>query len=73
MSESVFVKPLKDLIVRDPKTKAPVPKEGMTVVLDGSMIGVYWRRQINDGSLIVVQEGVKAFDGTPSNKKGGGK
>ena len=50
---TVFVKPNNGLLVRDPKTKTPVPTDGMLVELNGAN-GTYWRRRINDGDLIVI-------------------
>jgi hypothetical protein len=48
----VFVKPKDGLIVRDPKTKVPIPVDGMNIALSGKD-GTYWRRRIKEGSLIV--------------------
>jgi hypothetical protein len=52
---TVFVKPKEGLLVRDPKTKTPVPIDGMLVELNGTN-GTYWRRRINDGDLSVINK-----------------
>jgi hypothetical protein len=48
----IFVKPKDGLMVRDPRTKVPIPIEGMHIALTG-VDGTYWRRRIKDGSLII--------------------
>lgn len=49
-----FIKPLDGLTVRSPKDMSSLPPEGALVSLDG-VEGKYWRRRINDGSVIVVE------------------
>ena len=55
MRDIVFVKPLSGLIVRDPNNFSPLPENGMNVPLVG-IDGKYWRRRIQDGSVIVVSD-----------------
>jgi len=45
-----FLIPNKGAIVRDPKTKEPLPIEGKMLSLLGSE-GRYWRRRIRDKSV----------------------
>lgn len=49
---TVFVKPTAGGLVRYPRTMTPMPAEGAEVSLDGED-GKYWRRRLNDGSLVV--------------------
>ncbi len=72
MSEVLYVKPQIGLTVRHPKNKTPVPLEGMLIELSGSE-GNYWRRRINDGSLIVVVSEDHHETITIDKKKGGNK
>lgn len=41
-----------DVVVRDPRTKEPLPKEGKMLSLLGSE-GRYWRRRIKGGAVKV--------------------
>ena len=50
--QHAFVTPHKGAIVRDPISKAILPKEGKVVTLLGGE-GRYWRRRIRSGSVIV--------------------
>jgi hypothetical protein len=59
--EDKYVKPIKDVIVRDPVNMAPIPEKGMTVPWYGSWIARYWRRRVNDGSVYICEP--------PSQKK----
>ena len=52
MKGQKFVKPLKGLIVRDPLQLTPLPEEGMWVAWSGRQ-GRYWRRRLNDGSIVI--------------------
>jgi len=45
---TVYVTPIENVLVRNPKTKEIVPKEGMLVELDS-----FWQRRINDGTLVL--------------------
>ena len=45
--QAAFLIPNKDAIVRDPKTKEPLPIHGKMVTLLGTE-GRYWRRRIRD-------------------------
>ena len=47
--QKITVKPMGDLIVMDPATKQPLPREGTAVMKDN-----YWRRRISDGDVEVV-------------------
>lgn len=49
-----FVKPVGEAFVRDPRTKAVMPKEGMTVPWTGP-IGRFYRRRLRDGSIEIVE------------------
>ena len=44
--------PAKDLIVRDPGTKAILAKEGVVKPLIGKE-GRYWKRRLRDGSVTI--------------------
>lgn len=48
-----YLIPLKDLIVRDPTTKEPLPEEGGVRPWIGAE-GRYWRRRAKDGSVTVL-------------------
>jgi len=48
----------KGLIVRDPITQAALPEDGVLKPVRG-VDGRYWRRRLNDGSVIVVDETIK--------------
>ena len=47
----IFVKPLVGLIVRDPKTKTPLPPKGASVPRDK-----YWLRRLKDKSVYLATE-----------------
>jgi len=47
----------KGLLVRDPLTKQPLPEKGMDKPMIGSE-GIYWKRQIRDGSVKIVKKEV---------------
>ena len=51
MSDTVFVKPAIGATVQDPETFTTIPEAGMEITLT-----VYWRKRINDGSLVVVAQ-----------------
>ena len=56
MKDVLKIKPVSaDLIVRDPKTKTPLAKEGEIKPVRG-IDGRYWRRRLIDGSVIEVTE-----------------
>ena len=42
----MFVKPLDGLLIRDPQTRLPLPKEGADVPDTG-----FWRRRLRDKSI----------------------
>lgn len=46
----IKIKPRKGLLIRDPKTRNPIPKEGAFVVLD-----TFWRRRLADGDVEKVE------------------
>lgn len=50
--ESAFLMPNKGLMVRDPKTKEPLPAGGIIKTMIGPE-GRYWRRRLRDGSVII--------------------
>ena len=50
---TAFLIPKKGLMVRDPRTKEPLPATGTIKPLIGGPEGRYWRRRIRDGSVIV--------------------
>jgi hypothetical protein len=54
MDSTKFVKPKPGMIVRDPKSKIPIPVEGMNVPWVGSE-GSFWRRRLTDGSIEIVE------------------
>jgi hypothetical protein len=62
MSTSAFLIPGEGLLVRDPRTKEPLPAGGQIKTLVGPE-GRYWRRRIRDGSVALA----------PVKKKGGNK
>ncbi len=45
--KTIFVKPKKGLVVRDPQTMKPVPETGAMVPLDS-----FWRRRLNSGDVV---------------------
>jgi hypothetical protein len=47
----VFLKPIENVLIRDPKSKEIFPQEGMLVELN-----TYWQRRINDGTLLIVNQ-----------------
>ncbi len=47
MNNTIFVKPNKGLVVRDPATGEPLPETGAPVSNSG-----YWRRRLQDGDVI---------------------
>ena len=49
--EMIFVKPLEGLIVRDPKTKTPLPSKGASVPRNS-----YWLRRLKDKSIYITSE-----------------
>ena len=50
--ETVFVKPKKGLLVRSPRTRAPLPEEGSNVPWIGAD-GRFWRRRVRDGDVVI--------------------
>jgi hypothetical protein len=63
---TVFVTPIENVLVRNPKTKEIIPKEGMLVELNS-----FWQRRINDGSLILGEPKIeKQTDRKPFMRKG---
>jgi hypothetical protein len=50
----VFLKPIENVLVRDPKSKEIFPQEGMLVELN-----TYWQRRINDGTLLIVNQKIE--------------
>lgn len=51
-----FIKPSqKNIIIRDPITRSPLSTEGEWKTLHGRE-GVFWRRRLNDGSAVVVEQ-----------------
>jgi hypothetical protein len=52
MNKVEFLIPKKDLLVRDPITRQALPAKGAMKPLTGTE-GVYWRRRINDGSVVI--------------------
>lgn len=47
MNDTIFVKPNKGLVVRDPATGEPLPETGASVLNSG-----YWRRRLQDGDVL---------------------
>lgn len=60
MAYQKYLVPQKDLIVRHPRSKVPLLKEGELCDWTGS-IGRYWRRRVNDGSVTILE--------TPQNNR----
>lgn len=56
-----FVKPKEGLLIRDPKTKKFLPKEGTRVPWIG-VDGRYYRRRFKDGVIEIVEESEKILD-----------
>lgn len=75
-AETRFVIPKTDSIVRDPRTKTPLPIDGAIVPWIGPE-GRYWRRREMDGSIIVFAEKPAAKTAAErveiADKKDGGK
>lgn len=66
MRAKKFIKPISEnLIVRDPITKNILPPTG-----DYKPFNSYWRRRINDGSVVVVKKikEEKKVEEIPENK-----
>ena len=61
--ERIFVRPINNLIVRDPVTNLPLPAEGKSVPLN-----TYWARRLKDHSIEQIEETKKSL--TIKNKKG---
>lgn len=53
MATTAFLIPGEGLIVRDPRTKDPLPAEGQIKTLIGPE-GRYWRRRIKDRTVALV-------------------
>ena len=54
-AETAFLVPsTKGLIIRDPKTRAPLPETGGLKPMLGPL-GRYWRRRLRDGSVVIGQ------------------
>jgi hypothetical protein len=47
-----YVKPVEGLLVRDPLQLTPLPTKGMWVAWVGRA-GKYWRRRLNDKSIVI--------------------
>ena len=55
-AEERYVFPKKGMLVRDPRSKKPLPEKGTIVPWIGP-VGRYWRRRFNEGSIgIKIQE-----------------
>ncbi len=46
--KKIFIKPIEGVIVRNPKSKEILPKQGLTVDYN-----TYWRRRLKDGSVVI--------------------
>lgn len=57
-----------NVIVRDPRTKEPLPKEGKMLSLLGSE-GRYWRRRIKGGSVKIGKPPIVKTIETPGKTK----
>ena len=51
MSETAFLKPREGMVVPNPKTGTPLPKDGKLVELDA-----FWRRRLRDGDVVKVEQ-----------------
>ena len=72
--ETKFLKPRQGLVVRDPRTNAQLPADGMNVPWIGA-IGRFFRRRVNCGDCVIVNES-KVSDIEDKNrelKRGGGR
>lgn len=58
MDSHIYVKPLEGLLVRIPRTRVPLPQAGALVPLVGSE-GNFWRRRLNDGTVVEATPPVK--------------
>lgn len=56
-----YAVPKKGMIVRDPRTMAPLPDDGLIITWIGPE-GRYWRRREKDGSILV-------YDDKPAKKE----
>ncbi len=50
----IKIKPIKNLIVRDPITKQPLPNKGIYVELNS-----YWSRRLKDQDVILIRRRTK--------------
>ena len=62
-----FVKPNEGCLIRNPRTKTIMPKDGMNVPIVGSE-GRHWRKKIRTGEVIVI-EPVKVKPEASSDKQ----
>ena len=67
--EFKFIRPIKGLLVRDPLTKAIIPKTGATVPWIGPE-GRYWRKRLHDKSIRIVGENSKTRNDEDKGKGG---
>jgi hypothetical protein len=70
---TVFIKPRKGLIVRDPVSFTPLSEKGEIKPLIGKE-GRYWRKRLNCGDAVIVEQRQSKFDTptkTQKNKSGG--
>ena len=65
----VFIVPREGVLVRDPITKIPLSAKGMKVSL-ASPRGTYWRRRINCGDVLIVEESTMIRAKTKKVKEG---
>jgi hypothetical protein len=56
MGETVFVKPKPGCSVQYPGSMTTMGEAGAEVAFDASRDGIYWRRRVNDGSLVIVEK-----------------
>lgn len=53
-AKTITVRPALGVLVRDPNTGQPIPREGMPVRLSDHRRATFYRRRIKDGDLVVV-------------------
>ncbi len=69
MTSQHFLKPAhKGLLVRDPLTKTALSEKGEIKPWVGKD-GIYWRRRLRDGSVIIAEQKTVKQSSPPSNKQ----
>lgn len=60
------ITPRKGLVIRDPRTKAVLPPEGLVVSSDPLRSDIYWRRRLDAGDVTITPEPMPILKAKPS-------